>query len=318
MFVLKVRNVHEALPLGIRLVRESGVRRDSRNGPVLMLPAPLVTVYSHPMERVIFHEKRDANPYFHLMEAMWMLAGRNDVLFPAYFGSKLREYSDNGTTLHGAYGYRWRRGFGVGDQLKIVVDTLRRDPTDRRQVISMWDANRDLGVNSKDLPCNTHAYVQIGTDNRLNLMVCNRSNDMIWGTYGANAVHFAFLLEYLAMGIGVAPGLYTQVSMNTHVYLKKHERLIQESYWYGPTFGTSTYLGKTFDRDLGLLFSQDLSFCPELEDVFLNSVVRPMWESYNYFKSKNLPAAKDALSLMPPDNDWKIAATQWLERRVAK
>ena len=63
----------------------------------------------------------------------------------------------------------------------------------------MWDAKQDLSHRneSKDLPCNTHVYFSI-REGFLDMTVCNRSNDLIWGCCGANAVHMSFLQEYVA------------------------------------------------------------------------------------------------------------------------
>lgn len=107
MHVLHVRNVNAALQRGVHLIFNEGVRRDSRNGPVKVIPEPVTTVYRKPLERVLFAAERDANPFFHFFEALWMLAGRSDVHFPARFAGNIVNYSDDGDTLHGAYGRRW-------------------------------------------------------------------------------------------------------------------------------------------------------------------------------------------------------------------
>lgn len=133
------------------------VRRNSRNGPVLVIDEPVTITYSHPTERVLFNQARDANPFMHLYESLWMLAGRNDVAPLAYYAKNFLNYSDDGKTLNGAYGYRWRhaeryewsnptdlyRSENV-DQLKILIDHLKADPTSRRAVLQMWNVEDDL------------------------------------------------------------------------------------------------------------------------------------------------------------------------------
>jgi hypothetical protein len=56
-------------------------------------------------------------------------------------------------------------------------------------------------------------------NNRLDLIVFNRSNDVYWGMLGANIVQFSFLQEYLARMAGLDIGRLFQVSTNAHVYL---------------------------------------------------------------------------------------------------
>ncbi len=149
------------------------VVNDSRNGKVFRWDEPVTITYSHPRERVLFNAARDANPFFHLYESLWMLAGRNDVAPLAYYNSKITAIaSDDGKTFNGAYGHRWRHAAvglpfdmdtrsvnistpvsrvartvtanGLVDQLDILVNHLKADPTSRRAVLQMWNVEDDL------------------------------------------------------------------------------------------------------------------------------------------------------------------------------
>src|SRR5882724_1362648 len=186
---LKCRNVNAALADGIMYLRTSGITQTSRNGPVLVAPEPVLTVYRKPQERVLFSPRRDANPFFHLMEALWMLAGRNDLAWPLYFNSKFGAYSDDGVTVHGAYGDRWRVGMGF-DQLIPIANELKNNPESRRCILQMWDATQEAGQyndlykaigGGKDVPCNTHVYFLVQDGGTLDMTVCCRSNDIILG-----------------------------------------------------------------------------------------------------------------------------------------
>ncbi len=137
------------------------VRKPSRNGDVLMIDEPVVITYTHPSEMCLFNAARDVNPTALLYEALWMLAGRNDVAPLTYYTKQFKEYSDDGKTLNGAYGYRWRHApFDKGkdgktyytyepkeygtDQLDVIVNHLRADPNSRRAVLTMWNVEDDL------------------------------------------------------------------------------------------------------------------------------------------------------------------------------
>lgn len=172
---LTFRNVNEAFYGLVKLFRDGGYSdafrtydnlitcKASRNGGVRMIEEPVLITYTHPQERVLFDPNRDANPFFHLYEALWMLAGRNDVASVAYYASNMANYSDNGKTLNGAYGYRWRHcnynGKGSPlepgwaddpdcdkpiDQLDTLVNHLKADPNSRRAVLQMWNVEDDL------------------------------------------------------------------------------------------------------------------------------------------------------------------------------
>src|SRR5690606_1699783 len=147
----------------------------------------VITHTARPEQRVLINPLRDANPFFHLAESMWMLAGSNLAAPMVRLVGNMASFSDDALVFHGAYGHRWRNRFGY-DQLLNVIKLLQRDPTTRRAVIAMWDPNSDLDYALRgglDTPCNTHLYFGV-RDGALNMTVCCRSNDAVWGAHGAN------------------------------------------------------------------------------------------------------------------------------------
>lgn len=222
MIVLDVRNVHEALRRSIAEILPNAVPAETRNGRALVAPAPVVTVYRRPVERVLFGEARDANPFFHLVEALWMLNGSRDLATLERYVGQIRAYSDDGETLRGAYGARWRSWF-ERDQLDFLIQQLQRNPMSRRAgVLTMWDPMTDpyaAASGDLDVPCNLIAHLNVSpSSGALDLTVFCRSNDAIWGAYGANAVHFSVLHEYVALAIGRPVGVYRQISVDLHYY----------------------------------------------------------------------------------------------------
>lgn len=343
MHILTVRNVNHALPEALWWLHAAGLNERSRNGPVLVAPGSVAVSYTHPRERVLFSALRDCNPYFHLFESLWMLGGHEDVAFPAQFNPRMREYSDDGRTLHGAYGHRWRHWepFGVDtDQLQHLVKLLRQKPDTRQAVLSMWSATYDLGHTSKDLPCNTHCYLdRRGENQALNLLVCCRSNDAIWGAYGANAVHFSYLLEYLAAAIGCPVGRLDQLSFNLHVYTENEvtrrlhhpsevealgaprvtadDRYVDEGCEpYGLLGAQAQHSVEEFDEDLECFLSNPGSDA-RYHCSFFEEVAAPMYASWAAYKAGNLPLAQETLDAVEA-RDWAVAAHEWLQRRLDK
>lgn len=331
MKTIHVRNVNEALPTGYNYLLEHGHRRDSRNGPVYVADGPVTTLYEKPDERVMFWAERDCNPFFHFMEGLWMIAGRNDVAFVSHYAKNMASFSDNGVTLHGAYGYRWRHHFG-GDQLAVIAQALRDNPDDRRVVLQMWDPIADLGQQGKDFPCNLEILFRISVHGKLDMTVNNRSNDVIWGAYGANAVHMSMLQEYMAASIGVPIGRYWQISNNYHGYdltMKKHEGLTLENLsqykgkWSGPYSESMGAIVKPYpmvntdiqvwEQDLGMLMDEGpiIGF----QDKFFRKVATPIWSSWEAWKKDDVKGAMDIISQCAA-TDWRLACHQWLERRA--
>jgi thymidylate synthase len=209
------RNVNEMLPEIFWRFRGEAEEMDSRNGKVWYIDEPVILTYTHPLERVAFSLTRDANPIFHLMEAIWILAGRRDVAFPDLYNRSLKQYSDYGEIYNAAYGHRMRHAFGQ-DQLVEVINHLRRDPLSRQAVIQLWYAG-DLNKKTKDKACNMTIVFRIEMG-QLDMSVMNRSNDVWYGACGANVVHFTFIQEFIANALDIGVGRYRQISNNLHLY----------------------------------------------------------------------------------------------------
>ena len=313
MFSITVDNVNDALPIGIRILAHNGLPVTVRGMNTIEYPMPVCTTYQVPWQRVLFSPERDANPFFHFMESMWILAGRNDVEFPNTYNSNINRYSDDGITFHGAYGYRLRsRDF---DQLSTLIDLLKKDSTTRQAVLQMWDYTIDLGASSKDIPCNDLIFFKI-RNGALNMTVCNRSNDVIWGAYGANAVHFSYLQEYVACMVGVLIGEYRQVSDSYHVYTDnpqwdKLQLLTTIKQPYSHKYYKMITYPEVFDEELNHFMRKDIPF-GGWKNRFFPDVAEPIdmsWYDHKHFKRGWTWAEQIA------DTAWRQACLEWLARR---
>jgi hypothetical protein len=338
MKVINARNVNSAWNQAKGVVSGGMISRPSRNGDVLEYRDPVATVYQKPNERVLFDARRDANPFFHMFEAMWMLAGRDDLAAFDHvnMGHLLRPYSDNGETVNGAYGYRWRNYFNQ-DQLGWIIGVLRLNPDDRRCVLTMWDGNKDLtNTQSKDVPCNTQIYFKLrpvcqGTPSKLLMTVCNRSNDIVFGCYGANAVHMSFLHEYMAAMLGVPMGEYTQISDSWHAYLDTWEKFggkeqlpddWNDPYvpWYhGPKVEKVSSIPLVtnpalFDMEVRRWVESPTERGAYYNEFFYHTATPMMlaWTQFKAFKQK--AEAMDTAELIEAP-DWRLACINWLKRR---
>lgn len=350
---LKTRNVNTAFRTLVDGIHTGSIptsQRSSRNGPVLQIEEPVIITYERPWERVLFNTARDCSPFLHLYESLWMLAGRNDVAPLAYYARQFLQYSDDGETLHGAYGYRWRRYYGY-DQLDWIVDELKANSTSRRCVLQMWDGGQfrdypngpgcggreaiegsgDLYVathGGKDVPCNVCVFFSV-RENQLDMTVINRSNDLVWGALGANVVHFSFLQEYTAQRIGVRVGVYNQISNNLHVYTNNwnpEEWLAWEETAHRPTHDyAEANWSRTpliqdverFEKELPRFVeanSKDLLERRTWKEPFLNLVAQPMLNVFHHYKVEDFVGARYRLAEVK-DSDWANNAHDWLTKR---
>lgn len=317
MRVITATNINEAFSDGIQWLRVAGIPETSRNGNVLVSPDPVVTVYHKPQERVLFNAKRDANAVFHLMEALWMIAGQSDLKFLLPFNARMQEYADKGTIQWGAYGRRWRTYFGR-DQLAGIVKELDKNPNSRRAVLGMWDPMLDGTHEGPDIPCNTHIYFDL-RNQVLNMTVCCRSNDALWGAYGANVVHFSILQEVLAGELGVRMGVYRQFSNNFHIYTDLP--MVQDFLVAPPEVDDKYAWSGVVPVSImdGASLSSITEDCRELvrgehnfKTQFMRNVAAPLRNAYL--------ARKEGLAYSAPTGniDWFVAFREWLERRAVK
>lgn len=325
MYTISARNVHDALPQALRLLDAVGIERESRNGPVRKFVGPVTTEYLLPEERVMFHPERDCNPFFHLYESLWMLAGRRDVASVAHYVKRMATFSDDGKNFHAAYGHRWRKHFKF-DQINAIIKALFMNKDDRRCVLQMWDARADLGQEGKDFPCNTIATFEVDYDGSLNMSVFNRSNDIIWGAYGANAVHFSMLQSYIAGALGRDVGRYWQISTNFHAYLETLKPLVdlQRQGVYNPYRDGSVAPyplmpegQAAFDLDLATYMARGpiVGF----STAFFRKVVTPMHYAHEAYKRGGIDRFINALEILKQceASDWQRAAEEWVQRRQA-
>lgn len=310
-----VEDINSAYTRVLSLIAHNGRPANSRNGRVLVLPTPLCVTYANPKSRILFNRTRDANPFFHLFESIWMLAGRNDAKFLADIVPNMAQYAEEDGMFHGAYGYRWRNHFGH-DQLVRIIDLLKKDPETRRAVLAMHDAAVDQDNSVRDQPCNTHIYFGI-RDGRLNMMVCNRSNDLIWGLLGANAVHMSFLQEFIASAVGVPMGEYMQMTFNAHVYIDnpKYETWMSDTSVQGPIWEPADICDEPehFLTDCELFCAGEFAL---IQNQWFRRVAIPMWAAYHEWKvegkySDRLPVLINNVQ----DMGWASAAQIWISNR---
>jgi hypothetical protein len=107
------------------------------------------------------------------------------------------------------------RHFFERDQIEAAIKELTANPQSRRVVMSLY-APSDLGLNSKDIPCNTQVALR-RVRGRLEMTVSNRSNDL-WLGVPYNWFVFRVLQHLVAARLGIACGIQRHVSSCLHLY----------------------------------------------------------------------------------------------------
>jgi thymidylate synthase len=125
------------------------------------------------------------------------------------------------------YGFQWRHfnaaykdhdsnyaGQGV-DQLKNMVEMLKKNPNDRRMIVSAWNP---IQLSEMALPPCHYCFQVTVTDGKLNLMWNQRSVDVMLGL-PFNIASYALLLHLLAKESGYREGRLVGFLGDVHVFV---------------------------------------------------------------------------------------------------
>ena len=115
------------------------------------------------------------------------------------------------------YGYQWRFWPGPNgpvDQLRDVLEGIRRNPDGRRHIVSAWNPGY---IDQMALPpC--HAFFQFYVvDGKLSCQLYQRSADIFLGV-PFNIASYALLIHMMAQDLGLEVGDFVHTLGDAHIY----------------------------------------------------------------------------------------------------
>lgn len=157
------------------------------------------------------------------------------------------------------YGFQWRH-FGAKyqtfstnydqqgvDQLKNLIQTLKKNPSDRRMIVSAWNP---MDLEHMALPPCHYGFQVTVINGKLNLLRNQRSVDVGLGL-PFNIASYGLLLHLLAKEAGLQEGKLVGFLADTHIY-ENHIETLQEQLGRTPkplpTLITQQF-NSLFDRD---------------------------------------------------------------------
>ncbi|MFV8577718.1 thymidylate synthase [Ralstonia pseudosolanacearum] len=177
----------------------------------------------NPRARVSRTEQR-STLFSCLGEFLWYVAGSNELSFIQYYISRYDEFSDDGSTVHGAYGPRLFNMRGV-DQVRNVIEKLNSNNDTRRAVIQLFNAEDlgcDVAVGRRDIPCTCTMQFSLRA-RQLHMFVTMRSNDAYLGL-PHDIFAFTMLQEIVARAVGAELGTYKHAVGSLHLYSKNTDQ----------------------------------------------------------------------------------------------
>lgn len=170
----------------------------------------------NPRTRILNENIRKESLPFAIGEWLWCLSGKNDLEIIQYYAPSYSKYSDDGTTLNGAYGPRIRKN------IDKIINLLKKDSNTRRAVIPIY-SDKDVGLESNDIPC-TLSLQFIIRDNKLDMFTTMRSNDIFLGL-PYDVFNFTMWQEYIACMLNINIGTYTHNVNSIHFYEKDIDKI---------------------------------------------------------------------------------------------
>lgn len=162
-------------------------------------------------------------------ELLWFLRGDTNIAYLR--DNKVTiwdEWADADGNLGPVYGKQWRAWEGADgrtiDQIRWVVDEIRRNPDSRRLVVSAWNVG-ELDRMAL-MPC--HALFQFHVANgRLSCQLYQRSADVFLGV-PFNIASYALLTQMIAQVCDLQPGDFVHTFGDAHIYMNHLDQVREQ------------------------------------------------------------------------------------------
>jgi len=208
----------------MRHVRDHGVRKEDRTG------TGTLATFGYQMRfdlgrgfPLVTTKKLHVRSIIH--ELLWFLSGDSNVRYLRDNGVSIwDEWADEQGDLGPVYGVQWRSwptpDGGHVDQMREVVERIRRDPDSRRLMVSAWNV---ADVERMALPpchCLFQFYVAEG---KLSCQLYQRSADIFLGV-PFNIASYALLTHMVAQQTDLGVGEFIWTGGDCHLYLNHLEQ----------------------------------------------------------------------------------------------
>jgi len=145
-------------------------------------------------------------------ELIWFLRGDTNIAYLKEHGVSIwDEWADPNGELGPVYGEQWRAwrtaDGGTVDQIRWVVEEIRRNPDSRRLIVNAWNVGELPRMAL--MPCHTMFQFYVA-DGRLSCQLYQRSGDIFLGV-PFNIASYALLTHMVAhvCGLGVGDFVHT-------------------------------------------------------------------------------------------------------------
>ena len=157
-------------------------------------------------------------------ELIWLLSGNTNIKYLLDNNVHIwDEWADENGDLGPVYGHQWRNFNSQGfDQIKDVIERIKKNPQDRRIIVSAWNPAQ---IEQMALPpCHCFFQFDVTPDGKLNCMLYQRSCDLFLGV-PFNIASYSLLTMMIAQVCDLQPGEFVHTLGNAHIYSNHFEQV---------------------------------------------------------------------------------------------
>ncbi|PRZ01249.1 thymidylate synthase [Marinilabilia salmonicolor] len=203
----------------LQRVLDEGVKKEDRTG------TGTISVFGHQMRfdlqegfPLLTTKKLHLKSIIH--ELLWFIQGSTNVKYLQENGVRIwNEWAKEDGELGPIYGYQWRSWpdahGGHIDQLKQVIDSIKKNPDSRRHIVSAWNVGQ---LNEMQLPPCHILFQFYVADGKLSCQLYQRSADIFLGV-PFNIASYALLTRMMAQVTNLEPGDFVHTLGDAHIYL---------------------------------------------------------------------------------------------------
>ena len=145
-------------------------------------------------------------------ELLWFLRGDTNVRYLREHGITIwDEWADENGDLGPIYGAQWH----YFDQIKSVVENIKKNPDSRRHIVSAWNVSQ---IKEMRLPPCHILFQFYVSDGALSCQLYQRSADIFLGV-PFNIASYSLLTLMVAQVCGLRPGEFVHTFGDLHLYL---------------------------------------------------------------------------------------------------
>ena len=227
MYIFQGDSITEVFYNGIEVLLHEGQKWQTIKGKVRELMPALINI-RHAGNKLLVVPERHSNIAASIAEFLWTMAGREDIAFMERYLPRCKNFSEDGVTWKGAYGPRIFSYEGI-NQLQKLLERMKRNRYTREGIIELYNPMLDSATeaNSPGTPCTNVLQFSITKQNKLDLYVTMRSNDIVWGFTGPNYFLLSSMQEIIAYWLNAEVGEYHQFVCSLDLF-ERHFRQVEE------------------------------------------------------------------------------------------